>query len=743
MNNIRLLEDIKGINFKDHGCLLYDSIDEYRNVAITYIVQGLKNMEKVICLIDEYLKEDLTKDLQSTGINIDKYLKNGQLILNNIRDIYRSSEELLARDTIKYWLLQIKENKTGKFNGFRVLGEFNFLNDGDNNQIYKLIEYEISIELKILPKYDKHTYLCAVNKSKFPQWILESIVKAHPIIINGEKVIKSNPYFINPKEHLLENKRNMEIRKILNSPKKNRDNDMIYRLEAKSYESIIKYVFNSTGDGLWYWDIKNSKVYISKNYFDLFGYDRDDSYDYYFSLGRPIHPKDLDFYNEDMEDVLKGRKKLYNKGVRLKKKDGDWQWLQLKGVIIERDDYGQALRMAGVFLNITDMKLAIEKLKKAKKKAEDSNISKSRFLANMSHEIRTPMNGIIGSVELMFMTGLSGEQREYVDIIRTSSNSLLRIINDILDYSKIEANKLELESIDFNFNKVIYEVKDLLNITAYNKGIKIVANIDNRIPNIINGDPVRLRQILSNIVGNAVKFSNKGTIEINVKLLEMNNNIITIQFYIEDEGIGIPEDKKELLFNDFVQLKTLSKNKYSGSGLGLAISKKLVEMMNGDIWFESEVGIGSKFCFTVNFKNRNRNSVKSKCNSSNYIERRLRVLIVEDNEINRMLIKKILEKRNIKVVTASNGKEAISLYKSMKFDLILMDIMMDEMDGFEASRYIREIDLDLNQYTPIIAITAYAIKGDKEKCFEHGMNDYIPKPININELYEKIDKWIE
>ncbi len=391
------------------------------------------------------------------------------------------------------------------------------------------------------------------------------------------------------------------------------------------------------------------------------------------------------------------------------------------------------------------LRAEIEERRQAEARAESATKVKSDFLAKMSHEIRTPMNGILGMTELILLTTTDPKARKHLDMIKQSGQALLDIINDILDLSKIEAGKTELEHQVFNPRDIVASTVELLDVTARNKGLRLTFRLDDRVPGHAIGDEGRLRQILTNIIGNAVKFTEQGSVEVSATLAEdgspLSPDTVHLLFSVKDTGIGIPGDKLESVFESFSQVGESSHVEYGGTGLGLAISKQLVEMMGGRIWVESEPVAGSTFFFTVRLglvAEPRQSAGMARTTTAPGVSP-LRILLAEDNEINRIYAVTLLEHMGHGVTAVDNGRKALEALKSERFDLVLIDVRMPVMDGGEATRLIRAGEAG-NPEVPIVAMTAYALDGDRERFLAMGMDDYIAKPIDIDKLEQLLQR---
>ena len=389
----------------------------------------------------------------------------------------------------------------------------------------------------------------------------------------------------------------------------------------------------------------------------------------------------------------------------------------------------------------------VQELEKAKAKVEEGSKAKSEFLSTMSHEIRTPMNAIIGMTNLLVKDNPREDQLEQLEILDFSAKTLLSLINDILDFSKIESGRIEFEGLSFNLEHLLNGVLESFRFTAEKKDVSLYLDLEEKIPQTIVGDPNRLTQILNNLVSNAVKFTEEGSVGVVVSLEEQMEEDLTIQFSVVDTGIGISEEKQEEIFDSFTQEKSETSRVFGGTGLGLTISKKLVELQGGTITLESEKGQGSTFAITMPFK---KEESAEKENVRQNVDPNMldslsgaKVLLVEDNAINQKVMIRFLEKWDIEVIVAANGAEAVrKMEESSTINMVLMDLQMPEMDGYEATRNIRQLESNYKANVPIIALTAAALKEVKEKVFASGMNDFLTKPFNPPELHKKLEYYI-
>ncbi len=525
-------------------------------------------------------------------------------------------------------------------------------------------------------------------------------------------------------------------------------------VDLRESETRIRAVFEAAMDSIIFTDEDGRIVEFNKASEQTFGYERKEV------IGRDmaevfVPPEARQRHRQNLAGYTDARKmgSLLGRALEtpLLKKNGESFLAELAMQPIPLQ--GEA-GFAVFVRDITRQKQEEEALRQAKDAAEAASRSKGAFVANMSHEIRTPMNAIIGMTEYVLDTDVTKEQREYLEMVLDSGNSLLGLLNDILDVSKIEAGKLDLDNVQFPLRQWLKHSVRSLAFRAEEKDLDFEYHVATDTLDRVIGDPHRLRQILVNLVGNAIKFTERGSIAVDVRPESQTQELATVRFDVKDTGIGIPEDKCKNIFKEFEQAETTTRRQHGGTGLGLAICKRLVALMNGQIGVESKTGKGSTFYFTVEFGIGSGpiERVGDTEDAAAFTDEQpqepadfetdapLTVLLAEDSPVNQKLAIGLLHKKGHDVVVANNGQEALDLFQKQSFDLILMDVQMPDMDGFEATGKIRELEQD-GAHTPIIAVTAHAMKGDRERCIDAGMDGYLSKPIRARALYSTIHKF--
>jgi len=651
------------------------------------------------------------------------------------------------------------------------------------------------------------------------------------------------------------------------------------RAEArlKASEERWQLALRGTNAGIWDWDARTNTVFLSKRWKEMIGYAPEEFPDLPGEFERHIHPEDAERVRDEIASHLAGKTPFYETEYRLRTKRGDYVWIMARGQALW-DDSGKPLRMVGSHTDITQRKREEVQLRQAKEQAEAANRAKSEFLANMSHEIRTPMNGIIGMTELALDTPLNTIQKNYLDCVKTSADALMTILNDILDFSKIEAGKLTLEEREFDLHEAVGDVMGTLGARAHQKGLELMLHISPELPDVIIGDPVRLMQVLWNLTGNSIKFTDKGEVLVDLSLEQMIGDRMQLHGRVVDTGIGMTREQQAHIFEAFTQADSSTTRRFGGTGLGLAIVAKLVNLMGGKVWVESQSGLGSTFHFTamvgkgqqplqapvsldlaglrVLLVDDNETNLKildefvrsqkmvpvlagsggqamrlideaaeqgrmfslvlldvhmpeldgfmvarmikatpaadrvplmmlSSVDRAENLEYRkslgireylvkpvrkklllqaiqevmraeqkqeavkpvaasgcLKVLLAEDNLVNQKLAVGALQKFGHSVTVAGTGREALDKLDREKFDVILMDVHMPELDGLEACRRIRTQEAESGKRMPIIAMTACAMKGDEERCLAAGMDAYLSKPLSIKKLLDVLQKTV-
>ena len=518
----------------------------------------------------------------------------------------------------------------------------------------------------------------------------------------------------------------------------------LYEL-VRSDPAIFEFLQAGSLDGIWYWDVeRQDQEWMSPRFKELFGYRDDEIPNTSEWWMANIFPEDRDLALDNFAKHLADPNHPYDQIVRYRHRDGGSVWVRCRGLAV-RNERGEPIRLLGCHTDVTALKRAEEdlrhqaaELRDARDAAERANRAKSIFLANVSHEIRTPLNAVIGTTELLGDTGLTPAQSDHLDAIRESAEALLDIINDILDFSKIEAGKLTSEQRPFLLRDRLDTLLKSLAPRLYGKPVVMTSDVAADAPDALVGDARLLRQVLANLLSNAMKFTAKGEIVLRVRGQELTDDAVTLRFEVADTGIGIPPDKQRVIFEEFVQADASTTREYGGTGLGLAIASRLVSALGGSIGLHSEPGQGSTFHFTARF-GRGAAGEAPRERAPVVELRPLRVLLVEDSVANQRVAAGVLEKAQHAVSIVSNGAAAVEACAAERFDVVLMDLQMPGMDGYEATRAIRRYERELgDRGTPIVALTARASMGNEAHCLSAGFDGYLSKPYRSRELLDAI-----
>lgn len=493
---------------------------------------------------------------------------------------------------------------------------------------------------------------------------------------------------------------------------------------SQKIQKRLELVLEGTRLGMWDWNPQTNDVSFDERWTDMLGLKLSDLTQTLSDWQDRVHPDDIEGCFADITAHMEGKVDFYENLHRMKHTDGDWRYILDRGRVVEWDNDGTPIRFTGTHTDVTD-------LKNAELKAQDALLARNRFFANMSHELRTPLHGILNLAEFAIKEETLEEKNNALKSILSSTQILTNIVNDILDFAKIDAGKLEIENIDFNLQELINSVEKPMLQMASDKGIQFVTDLSPNISNILIGDPVRLSQILNNLCSNAVKFTESGQVTLKIDILDSQKDKQTLQFQVIDTGIGINKKAIKALFQEFHQADKSTSRKYGGTGLGLSICAKLAELMNGKLDFKSTEREGSIFIYQQDFIVSQLNKV----NKKQLIDVDLKgasILVAEDNKVNQLIVTKMLETHNAKVQLVENGKQCVEHFKVHSVDLILMDIQMPEMDGVQATKLIRE--LDKGKTIPIIAMTANTMREDIEHYLSIGMDGYLTKPFDKDKL---------
>jgi PAS domain S-box-containing protein len=532
-----------------------------------------------------------------------------------------------------------------------------------------------------------------------------------------------------------------------NAEERQRATKRIQQLEER-----WQFALEGSGEGVWDWNVNNNEVFFSRQWKAILGFDEFQIIGDFVAWRKRVHPQDRAETRQNLQRHLRGETAVYECEYRVKCSDESYKWVLDRGKVVDISADGKPARVIGTYADISERKAVEKTLVESKKAAEAATLAKSRFLATMSHEIRTPMNGVIGMAQLLQDTSLDNEQREYVESIITSGNILLAVINDILDFTRLDADSVALAHQPFDLEQICRESIAALAGNSLSKEVEFLFDYAENCPRVFSGDAGHLRQVLINLIGNALKFTAKGHIHLRASCTRSNKpEWSRVRIEIEDTGIGIAGDQLEHLFDEFTQADSTSTREYGGTGLGLAICRKLINLMGGRMGVDSEPGKGSVFWFEMELERADLElSAAQEDAAAELVEEEAplhfdaRVLVVEDIFPNLLITRKLLQGMGVKVEVAVNGAEAVETVAHNDFDLVLMDCRMPVMDGYEATRRIRQMEQDKpdSRQLPIIALTANASVEDREHCEACGMNEVITKPFQRQDLVDCLNRWL-
>lgn len=510
----------------------------------------------------------------------------------------------------------------------------------------------------------------------------------------------------------------------------------------KRHEEMLAETQKLTHSGSWESDLLTGKNYWSEEAFRLFGIEKRSEGINTLTFGRLLHHDDRTMYQREIQKVIQTGNPT-NFDLRIVLPNQQIRYINAIAKPV-KDENGKVIRLYGAMIDITSRTIAEQELIKAKVDAEHAANAKSEFLSTMSHEIRTPMNAVIGFTNLLLQNNPAPEQLEYLNLLKFSGENLLVLINDILDFSKIQEGKVSFEMINFNLPELLEKIKKTFSQPAQDKGLELALSVDPSISGEIIGDPVRLGQILMNLINNAIKFTPSGKVSINAARTSGDKDTDEISFEITDTGIGIAADKLTDIFERFTQASSDTNRKYGGTGLGLSITKQLIELQGGSFKVLSRLNEGTTFQFRISFRNSTKpaqtQSPKASAPQTSSLKG-IRILLAEDNEVNILLMKQFLKQWGLSFDIAKNGRQAVEQVLTNDYDIVLMDIQMPEMDGYEATKIIRDLPEDKYRKLPIIALTASAMLAAKDRVFLAGMNDFLSKPFAPTDLFQLLLKY--
>ena len=768
------------------------------NPMISYTT-GVKQVVTASTVLNENNKVSGMIGLSMPWENMHKLIQ--ELIYENFSSINENAKVMLVSDDGTYWyhwdqnkIIQLKKSEDGQLilneNGENKVVKFNILQE-KNAQLSKIganmLAGKTGIEAIKLNESAHHFVYQTIKGSRYS---IGLILDDTPIMAPVKKSLNHTLGIVllsllvtillglifarilsNPIAQLVQKMSNLELGQVPDKRVKTSTKELKVLTDAifNLYEKIdqqsqsleknqerFSLVVKGSNDGIWDWNLVDNSLYLSPRWKEILGYADNELDNSVEASRKQIHPDDIRGIDKLFTDLINNHTTVQCR-FRMLTKDGSYASILTRCIVV-RDESGKAQRIIGSNTDISELvsreqevielnkQLETKVFQRTKdlvsalKQAEQANEAKTNFLSNMSHELRTPMNGIIGLTNLCLSTDLKDQQRDYLDKVILSSKNLLRILNEILDFNKVESNLIELELTDVDLFEVAQQIESLMKPAAEEKGVAFKLDLDASLPSFVLTDPFRLSQVLLNLCGNAIKFTHEGQVVLTIKHIdEAHNEAINILFSVSDTGVGIQNTQN--LFMPFKQEDTSTTRKYGGTGLGLSISKKLVELLGGDLQVESQFGHGSCFNFTLTLHKSNKikdMSLKSDAKKTTTISQKpnSRILLVEDNKINQLVAGEILKIAGYLVTQSDNGKDAIEKLKEQEFDLVLMDIQMPIMDGETATKIIRT-ELKMTQL-PIIALTANVLPEQMEQYLHSGFSGFVGKPFDPKELLNEI-----
>lgn len=727
-----LVSAIEKIDVHDHLCLIYESPEEQFAAVIPYMRIGLERGEKCIYIVDDNTAARVISEMKAAGIAVETAVDSGQLAVISKQDAYVKEGYFDPELMIAFLKRSTDEAKAAGFTALRATGEMTWMLAGDPGA-ERLMEYEAKLNY-FFPDNDALA-ICQYNRARFTPAVIKDVISTHPLVIYGGLVCR-NFYYVPPDDFLEGEQPDKEIDRLLSNIVNREKVEESLRVS----EERMRFFFERQLVGMAFTSPEKTWLQVNDKTCEMLGYSREELAS--MTWEDMTYPEDLPADISAFEQLLRDEIDSYILEKRFIRKDGGLVFVNLAIGCVRRPDRSVDYLLA-LIEDITERKRAEQNIQNLNKElrlmlnaAEAANKAKSLFLANMSHELRTPLNAILGFSNMLRRDPhLSQSQRQNLDIVNRSGEHLLSLINDVLEMAKIEAGRLQLEIAPFDLGAMLQDVGDLMRLRAQEKGLQLVIDQSAEFPRYINGDEARLRQILVNLVSNAVKFTAQGIVTIR---LDIDQNVPPrLLIEVEDSGPGIAPEDQLRLFEPFVQLG--EPNARSGTGLGLAITRQFVQLMGGGISIESTPGKGALFRVELPVELAAPPTLQKPANHGKAVgiageHPDYRILIAEDQHENQLLLRQLMAELGLNVKLANNGEQCLKLFQDWQPHLIWMDRRMPIMDGLETTKRIRQ--LAAGQTVKIVAVTASVFKEQQQEMLDAGMDDIVRKPYQLQEIHE-------